>query len=67
MFFDGPHGLEAIQNEMTFFYPKSPIGSMWVVDDIHVIPYDQLKESLINNGFELLEETRVKASFKRTK
>jgi hypothetical protein len=67
VFFDGPHGLQAIWNEMTFFYTRSPIGSMWVVDDIHVIPYDQLKESLIKDGFELFEETRVKASFKRTK
>jgi hypothetical protein len=67
VFFDGPHGLQAIWNEMMFFYTRSPIGAMWVVDDIHVIPYDQLKESLINNGFELFEETRVKASFKRTK
>lgn len=65
VFFDGPHGLQAIHNEMQFFWNKSPIGSMWVVDDIHVIDYPTLKNILEDSGFELVESTKIKASFRR--
>jgi hypothetical protein len=67
VFFDGPHGLDAIINEMKFFYDKTPIGGLWVVDDIHVIPYHLLKDMLNNSGFELVEETRIKASYKKVR
>ena len=67
VFFDGPHGLDAIRREMEFFYNKTPLGAMWVVDDIHVIPYQELKNFLLDNGFEVFEETKLKASFKRVK
>lgn len=65
VFFDGPHGLDAIKREMDFFYSRTPIGGLWVIDDIHVIPYYFLKDLLQRNGFQVVEETKIKASYKR--
>lgn len=65
VFFDGPHDVSAVLKEMEFFLPRSEIGSVWVIDDIHVFPYQAIKEILLNSGFEVLEESRVKASFKK--
>lgn len=67
VFFDGPHGLDAIRKEMEFFFFRTPFGGVWVVDDIHVIPYYLLKDMLQKSGFELIEETKIKASYRRVR
>lgn len=63
VFFDGPHDLESTYNEMKFFMNRSPPGAIWVIDDIHVFDYQSVKSWLTNNGFRVLNEARVKASF----
>lgn len=65
VFFDGPHDLQSIFSEMAFFLPRTSIGGIWIIDDIHVVNYDKIKEFLLGNGFVLIEETTIKASFKK--
>lgn len=65
IFFDGPHDIKSVLDEMEFFKSRAPAGSMWVIDDIHVFPYDILKQWLLDNNFAVFEESRVKASFKK--
>jgi hypothetical protein len=65
VFFDAPHGLDAIKQEMDFFYHRTPPGGFWVIDDIHVIPYEPIKNLLKQAGFEIVEETKIKASYRK--
>lgn len=65
VFFDGPHDLESTFTEMNFFLPRTQTNGVWVIDDIHVFNYQLVKEWLLNNDFTLLEETTVKASFRK--
>lgn len=65
VFFDAPHGLDAIKQEMDFFYHRTPPGGVWVIDDIHVIPYESIKNLLKQAGFEIVEETKIKASYRK--
>lgn len=67
VFFDGPHDVSAVLKEMEFFLSRSSIGTVWVIDDIHVFPYQSIKDILLNVGFEVFEESRVKASFKKVR
>lgn len=63
VFFDGPHDVKSIIAEMEFFNQRSSVGAVWVIDDIHVIPYDIIKEWLRRNNFVTLEESKIKASY----
>lgn len=67
VFFDGPHTNEAVISEVTFFETKSPVGAVWVFDDIWMYDHDMIEEKyLFPNGFEILEKKSVKASYKKT-
>lgn len=52
---------------MLFFQPRSPKGSVWVFDDVSgYYPHDEETEQwLFANGWELLEKTSQKASYKK--
>lgn len=64
VFFDGPHDLKSTFAEMNFFLLRAVPGTMWVIDDIHVFPYQEVKDWLHARGFQMIEESTVKASFK---
>jgi glycosyltransferase involved in cell wall biosynthesis len=65
VFFDGPHDVKSIIAEMEFFNQRSSTGAIWVLDDIHVIPYNIIKEWLQLNNFVTIEESKIKASYKK--
>lgn len=65
VFFDGPHHLEALYEEMAFFQPRSVVGSVWVFDDVELYPHDEIEKKLFENGWALLEKTGRKASYVR--
>ncbi len=65
VFFDGPHHLEALYEEMAFFQPRSVNGSVWVFDDVELYPHDEIEKKLFENGWTLLEKTGRKASYLR--
>lgn len=68
VFYDGPHTNEAVITEISFFSLKSPIGAVWVFDDIWMYDHDMIeKDYLFANGFEVLEKKNIKASYVKTK
>jgi len=67
VFFDGPHNQASLMREIQFFDSRTPLGGMWVFDDILVYPHDQLEDWMLRNGFEIVEKTQRKASYRRIK
>jgi hypothetical protein len=68
VFFDGPHTNEAVIEEVSFFASRSPIGAVWVFDDIWMYDHDKIEQDyMFVNGFEILEKKSIKASYKKTK
>lgn len=65
VFFDGPYDVKAIIAEMEFFNQRSSVGAIWVLNNVHTIPYDIIKEWLRRNNFVMLEESKIKASYKK--
>lgn len=63
VFYDGPHTLEALNVEIDFFNPRSPIGAVWVFDDITLYPHAQIEEKIFAMGWELLETSPRKSSY----
>lgn len=64
VFFDGPHTNEAVITETEFFQTKSPVGAVWVFDDIWMYDHDMIEEKyLFPNGWEVLEKKQIKASY----
>jgi hypothetical protein len=65
--FDGPHNLKDIDNEMEFFFTRTPIDGIWVFDDVTgFYDHDAVEKRLFNTGFEVIEKTAKKASYRRT-
>jgi hypothetical protein len=58
---------EAVQEEIDFFLPRTPIGATWVFDDIWMYDHDKFENFMFDNGFETLERKQIKASYYKTK
>jgi hypothetical protein len=67
VFFDGPHTNEAVQEELDFFLPRTPVGGVYVFDDIWMYDHDKFEKIMFDAGFEILEKQKIKASYKKTK
>ena len=64
VFFDGPHTNKAVIDEISYFEKKSPIGTVWVFDDIWMYEHDMIEQDYIFKfGFETLKKGNVKASY----
>jgi hypothetical protein len=63
VFFDGPHHLEALYEEIEFFQTRSVAGSVWVFDDVGLYPHDEIEKHIMSKGWSLLEKTERKASY----
>lgn len=63
VFFDGPHHMEALDEELAFFQARAPRDSVWVFDDLQLYPHDKIEEILFQKGWKLLEKTERKASY----
>lgn len=64
VFFDGPHTNEAVIEEISFFFDKTPVGGVYVFDDIWMYDHDMIENDyLFKNGFEILEKNKIKASY----
>jgi len=66
VFFDGPHVNAVLQEEIDFFLPRSVKGSVYVFDDIWMYDHDKFEKILFDNGFEILEKQKIKASYIKT-
>jgi cephalosporin hydroxylase len=69
VFFDGPHDNSALHLEVDFFVQRAPAGAVYVFDDIWMYDHDEIVEQkyLFPNGFEVLEKSKIKASYIKTK
>lgn len=69
VFFDGPHDTKSVVDETAFFVLRANKGSIFVYDDIWMYDHDEKVEKalLFNNGFEILEKTEHKASYRKEK
>lgn len=65
VFFDGPHSVAHIREEMNFFYPRTSVGGVWVFDDTTPDFYDHkvIHVDLIDMGFILVEQGVKKAIY----
>lgn len=68
IFYDGPHTDDVVMEEAIFFQDRTPVGATAVFDDIWQYSHNEKIEPwLFANGWELMEKTEVKASYKRIK
>lgn len=68
VFYDGPHTDDAVMAEVLYFQDRTVVGSTSVFDDIWQYSHDELIEPwLFAYGWELLEKTETKASYRRFK
>jgi len=72
VFYDGPHTNEAVDEEMAFFVPRSPLGAVAVFDDIWMMEHDKIVEDKwffnqkdTGQKWEILEKGEIKASYIR--
>lgn len=67
VFFDGPHSTRTILAEIDFFKSRTPVGGVWVFDDIDQYPHaSEIDPILLTKlGFESLETGSRKASYRR--
>lgn len=65
VFFDGPHDLASILREVEFFQTRTPPGAMWVFDDVvGYYDHDALEKIIFGMGWQLVEKTDRKVSYK---
>ena len=69
VFFDGPHDNATLHLECDFFVKRAAVGTVYVFDDIWMYDHDEIVENtyLFPNGFEVLEKSKIKASYIKTK
>lgn len=65
VFFDGPHDNSGVNREVDFFIPRTPIGGVYVFDDIWMYDHESVEQKIFAQGFELIEKKEIKASYVR--
>jgi hypothetical protein len=66
VFFDGPHGVQAVRDEIDFFEQRTPIGGVWVFDDIDQYPHmEHLDAYVLSLGFETMKRGECKIAYRR--
>lgn len=65
VFFDGPHTNEIVKHETDFFIPRANPGSIFVYDDIWMYDHDAIEKYILDNGFEIHQKGKIKASYKK--
>jgi cephalosporin hydroxylase len=63
VFFDGPHGTEAVMKEIEFFHPRAAQNSVWVFDDWQTYDHAVIENWIFERGWRLVEQTHSKASY----
>lgn len=67
VFFDGPHDNATLILETKFFLERSPVGAVYVYDDIWMYDHDAIEKLLFEAGFEVHEKKQIKASYIKVK
>ena len=67
VFIDGPHSIEAVQNETDFFVPRISPGGLIIYDDIRNYDHSAIEDHLLKSGFKLFQEAYFKKSYLKIK
>lgn len=68
VFFDGPHDSASILKEIEFFNNRSPLGAVWVFDDLDFYDHaGRIEPVLFNYGWSIVAKTTKKASYRKTR
>ena len=66
VFFDGPHDYESVCKEVEFFNKRTPIGAVYVFDDVSNYNHNLLEEKyLFESGWEIFQKSNRKISYKK--
>jgi cephalosporin hydroxylase len=63
VFFDGPHGTDALLKEVEFFNSRSATGSVWVFDDTGIYNHGAVEGWMMERGWSKLDQAGGKASY----
>lgn len=64
--FDGPHTVDALDAEISFFHDRTDIGATFVFDDVGMYEHDIVDKYLVMAGYQVFEQTDRKwAYFKK--
>jgi hypothetical protein len=67
VYFDGPHSLAPLIEEVKFFNERTSKGAMYVFDDVASYDHQQLENQMLSpSGFRLHAKTQQKASYVKT-
>lgn len=68
VFFDGPHDNAGVIREICFFIPRTPVGGVYVFDDIWMYDHNQkIEPILFAHGFKLIDQIGPKAAYQKVK
>jgi hypothetical protein len=65
VFFDGPHGTQAVIKEFEFFNARANSGAVFVFDDISYYDFALIEKQYLGTNWELVNKTTTKASYKK--
>lgn len=66
VYFDGPHCVECVKPEIDFFLSRTPVGGVWIFDDIDHYPHvEQFDKYILNHGFCHLQVGKAKIAYQR--
>lgn len=61
--FDGPHTLEALDAEISFFLTRTDPGAVFAFDDVTMYEHDVIHNQLLEHGYDIAMETPRKWSY----
>lgn len=65
--FDGPHTVRHVEAEIDFFHARSPIGAVWVFDDVALYNHSEVDAYLQILGWSCYQQTPRKWAYTKTR
>jgi hypothetical protein len=65
--FDGPHTVRHVETEIDFFHSRSPLGAVWVFDDVALYNHSEIDAYLQILGWSCYQQTTRKWAYTKTR
>ena len=66
VYFDGQHAIAPVKSEIEFFETRTPLGGIWVFDDLDHYPHmAALDQYIVRLGFKHFEVGKAKIAYQR--
>lgn len=65
--FDGPHTTRHVKDEVEFFHRRSPIGAVWVFDDVALYDHILIDAYIQTLGWKCYQQTPRKWAYTKTR